>query len=126
MFVFIPNFQLFISLFAVSSIGVFPLTYSDSYSDYCTDSDSMQKCSTGTNSDGDSYAKSQWKLVKFHLIGTDISAKMGTVAIGIGISACIGIGIGSLETLLHIIIAIFIRIGIGINIGIGVPNKQIG
>ena len=38
-----------------------------------------------TESDGDSYAKAQWKLVKFHLIGTDISAKMGTVAIGIGI-----------------------------------------
>ena len=28
----------------------------DSYSDYCTDSDSMQKCSTGANSYGDSYA----------------------------------------------------------------------
>ena len=34
----------------------FPLPDSDSYSDYCTDSDSMQKCSTGTNSYGDSYA----------------------------------------------------------------------
>ena len=70
----------------------------------------IQKGYTGTDSDGDSYAKSQWKLAKFHLVGTDISAKMGTVAIGIGISTCIGIGIGSLETLLHIIIiAIFIR-----------------
>ena len=77
----------------------------------------IQKGYTGTDSDGDSYAKSQWKLVKFHLIGTDISAKMGTVAIGIGISTCIGIGIGSLETLLHIIIT---AIGIGIRIGIGV------
>ena len=82
----------------------------------------IQKGYTGTNSDGDSYAKSQWKLVKFHLIGTDISAKMGTVAIGIGIGTCIGIGIGSLETLLHIIIiaiGIGIRIGIGIGIGVG-------
>ena len=81
----------------------------------------IQKGYTGSNSDGDSYAKSQWKLVKFHLIGTDIGAKMGTVAIGIGIGTCIGIGIGSLETLLHIIIiAIGIRIRIGIGIGIGV------
>ena len=40
----------------------------------------IQKGYTGTDSDGDSYAKSQWKLVKFHLIGTDIGAKMGTVA----------------------------------------------
>ena len=77
----------------------------------------IQEGHTGANSDGDSYAKSQWKLVKFHLIGTDIGAKMGTVAIGIGIGTCIGIGIGSLETLLHIIIiAIFIRIGIGIRV----------
>ena len=37
----------------VPSNGVFPLTYSDSYSDYCSDSDSMQKGYTGT----DSYAK---------------------------------------------------------------------
>ena len=96
-----------------ASNGAFPLPDSDSYSDYCTDSDSMQKCSTGTNSDGDSYAKSQWKLVKFHLIVTDIGTKMGTVAMGIG--TCIGIGIGSLETFLHIIIiAIFIGIGIGV------------
>ena len=36
--------------------GAFPLYDSDSYSDYCTDSDSMQKCSTGTDSYGDSYA----------------------------------------------------------------------
>ena len=36
--------------------GAFPLPDSDSYSDYCTDSDSMQKCSTGTDSYGDSYA----------------------------------------------------------------------
>ena len=35
--------------------GAFPLPDSDSYSDYCTDSDSMQRCSTGTNSYGDSY-----------------------------------------------------------------------
>ena len=81
----------------------------------------IQKGYTGTNSDGDCYAKSQWKLVKFHLISTDIGAKMGTVAIGIGIGTYIGIGIGSLETLLHIIIiAIFIGIRIGIGIGIGV------
>ena len=55
----------------------------------------IQKGYTGTDPDGDSYAKSQWKLVKFHLIGTDISAKIGTVAIGIGIRLCIGLRIGS-------------------------------
>ena len=38
------------------SYGAFPLPDSDSYSNYCTDSDSMQKCSTGTDSYGDSYA----------------------------------------------------------------------
>ena len=48
---------LFCSLSAFSqSYGAFPLADSDSYSDYCTDSDSMQKCSTGTDSYGDSYA----------------------------------------------------------------------
>ena len=36
--------------------GAFPLPDSDSYSYYCTDSDSMQKYSTGTNSYGNSYA----------------------------------------------------------------------
>ena len=36
--------------------GAFPLPDSNSYSNYCTNSDSMQKCSTGTNSYGDSYA----------------------------------------------------------------------
>ena len=51
----------------------------------------IQKGYTGPDSDGDSYAKSQWKLVKFHLIITDVGAKMGTVAIGIGIGTCIGI-----------------------------------
>ena len=30
--------------------GAFPLPDSDSYSDYCTDSDSMQKCSSVTDS----------------------------------------------------------------------------
>ena len=84
----------------------------------------IQKGYTGTDSDGDSYAKSQWKLVKFHLIGTDICAKMGTVAIGIGIGTCIGIGIGSLETLLHIIIIIAIGIGIRIGIVIGIVVGQ--
>ena len=64
--------------------------------------------------------KLQWKLVKFHLIGSDISAKLGTVAIGIGIG--IGIGLGSVKTVLHIIIEpnfIGIRIGIGVGIGVG-------
>ena len=42
-------------VFSVNN-GAFPLPDSDSYSDYCTDSDSMQKCSTGTDSCGDSYA----------------------------------------------------------------------
>ena len=51
---------------------------------------------------------------KFHIIGTDICAKLGTVAIGIRI----GIGIGSVETILHIILgSIFIRIGVGIGVG---------
>ena len=86
----------------------------------------IQKGYTGTDSDGYSYAKSQWKLVKFHLISIDISAKMGTVAIGIGIGTYIGIGIGSLETLLHIIIiAIFIGIRIGIGIGIGDRSRAV-
>ena len=48
--------------------------------------------------------KLQWKLVKLHLISTDVGAKMGTVPIGIGIGACIGIGVGSVETVLHITI----------------------
>ena len=91
--------------------GVFPLpdSYSETYSD--TDSDSMQKCSAGTDSDGHSYGQFLWKLLKSHLIGTYISAKMGTVPIGIGIGICIGIGVGSVETLLHItIVAIFLSV----------------
>ena len=70
-----------------------PDSYSDSYSD------KMQKGSTGTDFDGYSNAKSQWKLVKFHLISTDIGVKLGTVPICIRI----GIGIGLVETVLHII-----------------------
>ena len=42
------------------SDGAFPLPDSDSYSDYCTDSDSMQKGSTGTDSYGDSYANHRY------------------------------------------------------------------
>ena len=52
-----------------------------------------------------------------HLIGTDISVKLGIVPI------CIRIGIttGSVETVLHIIILdIWTKIRIGIGIGIGV------
>ena len=65
--------------------------------------------------------KLQWKLVKFHLISTDISAKLGTVAIGIGIGITIGIGVSSVETVLHIIIEPnFIGIGIRISVGIGI------
>ena len=90
----------------------------------------MQKCSTGTDSYGDSYANHGHFAIfiriiftllinKFHLSGTYIGAKMGTVAIGIGIG--IGIGLGSVETVLHIFIeANFIGIGIGVSIGIGV------
>ena len=78
------------------SYCVFPLP--DSYSD--SHSDNMQKGSTGTDSDGHSDAKSQWNLVKFHLIVANISVKLGTVPISIRI----GIGIGSVETVLHIII----------------------
>ena len=84
--------------------GAFPLPDSDSYSDSYTDFYEMNKGSTGTNSDGDSYGQLLWKLLKFHLIGTNISAKFGTVAIGIGIGITIGIGVGSVETVLHIII----------------------
>ena len=58
---------------------------------------------------------------KFHLSGTYIGAKMGTVAIGIGIGIAIGIGLGSVETVLHIFIKPnFIGIGIGVGVGIGV------
>ena len=79
----------------------------------------MNKGSTGTNSNGDSFSDSYGqllsKLLKFHLISTDVSAKLGTVAIEIGIGITIGIGVGSVETLLHIIIEPnFIGIGIGI------------
>ena len=124
--------------------GAFPLPDSDSY--YCTDSNSMQKCSTGTDSYGDSYANHRHfaslfeKLIvvstdpplaciiistlfinKFHLSGTYIGAKMGTVTIGIGIGIGIVIGLGSVETVLHIFVeANFIGIGIGVSVGIGV------
>ena len=78
----------------------------------------MNKGSTGTDSDGDSYGQLLWKLLKFHLIGTDISAKFSTVAIGIRIGITIGIGIGSVETVLHIIIEPnFIGISVGIGVG---------
>ena len=82
----------------------------------------MNKGSTGTDSDGDSYGQLLWKLIKFYLIGTDVGAKMGAVAIGIGIGITIGIGIASVETVLHIIIepnSIGIGIGIGPGIGVG-------
>ena len=70
---------------------MFILPDSDSY----TDSDNMLKGYTGTETYGDSNAKSQWKLVN-----TNISVKLGTVAIGIGIVA----SVGPVETLLNIII----------------------
>ena len=61
------------------------------------------------------------KLLKLNLIGTNISAKLGTVAIGIGIGITIGVGVGSVETVLHIIIEPnFIGVGIGISVGIEV------
>ena len=86
--------------------GAFPRPNSDSYSD-SYEMIPMQKL--------------QWKLVKFHLIGTDIGAISGTVGIGIGI----GIGLGSVETVLHIIIEPnFIGIGIGIGVGIGVGQGK--
>ena len=122
--------------------GAFPLPDSDSY--YCTDSDSMQKCSTRTDSYGDSYANhghfaslfeklivvstdpplaciviSTLFINKFHLSGTYVGAKMGTVTIGIGIG--IVIGLGSVETVLHIFVEVnFKGIGIGVSVGIGV------
>ena len=77
----------------------------------------MNKDSTGNDSDGDSDGgQLLWKLLKFHFIGIDIGAKLGTVTIGIGIG--IKIGMGSVETVLHItIIAICILGGLGIGIG---------
>ena len=81
---------------------MFPLPdfYSNSYAD--SYSDNMQKVATqtGANSDGHSNAKFPRKLLKNHLIGTDIGVKLGTVPICIGI----GIRIVSVETVLHIII----------------------
>ena len=94
--------------------GAFPLSDSDSF----TDSYEMNKGSTGTDSDGNSYGQLLWKLLAFHLISTDIGAKLGTVAIGIRKGITIGIGVGSVETVLHItIIAICIRVGLGVGIG---------
>ena len=85
--------------------GVFPLP--DSYADLYSDSypDNMQKGSTGTDY-YENYSKT-------HLIGTDISVKLGTIPI------CIGVGTGrsSVEIVLHINI---LAIGIGNGIGIGV------
>ena len=79
-----------------NSNGAFPLadyySYSNSYE--------INKGSTGTNSDDDSYAELLWKLLEFHFIGTDISVKMGAIAIGIRIEIGIEIGIGSVETVL--------------------------
>ena len=79
--------------------GVFPLPDSSAYS-YCDSySNNMRKGSTGTNSNGHSNAKLLWKLLKNHLISTDISVRSRTVAICIEIR----IRIGSVETVLHII-----------------------
>ena len=103
----------------------------------------MQKCSTGTDSYGDSYANhghfaslfeklivstdpplaciivSTLFINKFHLSGTYIGAKMGTVTIGIGIGIVISVGL--VETVLHIFVEPnFIGIGIGVSVGIGV------
>ena len=73
----------------------------------------MNKGSTGTDSD----AKVAMEI-KFHLISTDIDAKLGTVAIGIRMGITIGIGVGSVETVLHIIIeSNFIGISVGIGFG---------
>ena len=61
------------------------------------------------------------KLLKLNLSSTNISAKLGTVAIGIGIGIIIGVGVGSVETVLHIIIEPnFIGVRIGISVGIEV------
>ena len=100
--------------------GAFPLreseteTYTDSYSN------EIYKGSTGTYSDDDTDAKLQCKSIKNYIIGSDISAKLGIVAICIGISTCIGLGVVSVETVLHIIIiAISIRVGVGLSLGVG-------
>ena len=69
--------------------------------------------------------KLQWKLVKFHLISTNISAKVGTVAFGIRIGIRIGIVLGSVETVLHIIIGPnFIGIGVGLGI-VGIGKREV-
>ena len=64
----------------VQSDAAFPLPDSDSYSNSSTDSFEVNKGSTGTDSDGDSdgdsYGQLLRKLLKFHLISTDISAKL--------------------------------------------------
>ena len=95
----------------IRSYGAFPLPNSDSYADSCR----INKGSTGTNSDDDSYAELLKKLLEFHFIGIHISVEMGAVAIGIGI----GISVGSVETVISIGTTISIGIGIGIGIGVG-------
>ena len=96
--------------------GAFPLPDSDSN----TDSYERNKGSTETDFDGDSCGQLLWTLLKFHLIGTDIGAKLGTVAIRVRIGITIGIGVGSMETVLLIIIEPnFIGIEISGGIGIG-------
>ena len=85
------------------------LPYSYSFTDPYTNSDNMQKGYTGTNTDDDTDAMSQWNWVKVYLI----SNKLGTVAIGIGIGIGIGISVGSEETVLLVIIGC-ISIGISV------------
>ena len=104
--------------------GAFPLpnsdieTYIDSYSN------EMYKGSTGTYSDDDTNAKLQCKLVEKHIICTDISAKLGTVAICIGMG--IGIRIGSAYTLLNTIVEPnFIGRGVGIGLVENTPLNSI-
>ena len=60
--------------------GVFPLP--DSKTETCTDAYSYEMCKgcIGTYSDDDTNVKLQCKSVKHHIICTDTSAKLDTVA----------------------------------------------
>ena len=92
---------------------MFTLPDTDPY----TDSDNVQKGYTMTETYGDSDARSQWKLVKSHLLRANIGAKLDTVAIGIWIRIRIGIS-GGPEEILYIIIKLnSLWIGIGIGVG---------
>ena len=99
--------------------GVFTVSDTDSYTNSSSDSYNMQKGYPGTDTNGNSDGKLQWKLVKFNLIGTDISVPIWLQhPSSSGIGTCIVIGLGPLYTLLKITIKPN-SIGMGVVIGIG-------